>query len=73
MRDDGRLECIENYGDGACGGAVEYRAPLSGTGRSFPRCDKHWARRLEEEERIREARETAGFEVRARAFEEEAP
>lgn len=35
-----------NDGPG-CGGQVEYRMPLSGTGRSFPRCDAHWEQRLE--------------------------
>lgn len=38
-------ECIQ-FGEG-CGGAVEYRYPLSGTGRSFPRCDDHWSERLD--------------------------
>jgi hypothetical protein len=31
---------------GDCDGAVEYRHPLSPTGRSFPRCAHHWDRRL---------------------------
>lgn len=35
-----------NYGPD-CDGEVEFRMPLSGTGRSFPRCEKHWADRLE--------------------------
>ena len=29
-----------------CDGLVEYRMALSGTGKSFPRCDKHWDERL---------------------------
>ena len=33
---------------------VEYRMALSMTGRSFPRCDKHWQQRLDEQERINE-------------------
>lgn len=48
------LVCLNDNGDGECKGAVEYRMPLSGTGRSFPRCDKHWAERLDEQERINE-------------------
>lgn len=45
------LECLEDH-KGGCSGAVEYRMPLSGTGKAFPRCDAHWARRLEEQDRI---------------------
>lgn len=33
--------------DAECAGEVEYRMPLSGTGRSFPRCDFHWSERLD--------------------------
>jgi hypothetical protein len=40
------VECLDE-GDGACGGALECRYPLSRTGRSFPRCDVHWAKRLD--------------------------
>lgn len=43
-------ECL-NYGPD-CGGAVEYRLPLSGTGKSFPRCDTHWFERLEVQQGI---------------------
>jgi len=48
-------QCIA-YGERGegCEGAVEYRMPLSGTGRSFPRCDKHWDERLDLEEGLRE-------------------
>ena len=35
-----------------CSGTVEYRMPLSGTGQAFPRCDAHWAKRLDEQQRI---------------------
>jgi hypothetical protein len=38
--------------DEHCEGAVEYRFALSPTGRQFPRCDHHWALRLNEQERI---------------------
>ena len=48
------LECLDE-GHGACGGPVEYRAPLSATGRSFPRCDRHWGERLDEQARIDDA------------------
>ena len=43
-------ECLE-YGPD-CSGPVEYRMPLSATGRSFPRCDKHWDERLDVQEGI---------------------
>lgn len=43
-------ECLDGPRD--CAGAVEYRTPLSGTGRSFPRCDAHWEKRLDTQERI---------------------
>jgi hypothetical protein len=48
------LACLDDYGDGTCEGLVLYRMPLSGTGRSFPRCDWHWDARLAEQERINE-------------------
>lgn len=44
------LECLEG-GEG-CQGEVEYRMALSGTGKSFPRCDLHWEKRLDEQDRI---------------------
>lgn len=46
------LECLDDYGDGTCAGAVEYRMALSATGRSFPRCEKHWGDRVEKQEGI---------------------
>lgn len=45
------LKCLDVY-QGGCTGDVEYRMPLSGTGKSFPRCDGHWAKRLEKQEDI---------------------
>lgn len=45
------LECLDDYGKGECSGRVEYRQALSATGRSFPRCEKHWDARLDEHER----------------------
>lgn len=45
------LKCLERH-DNACTGAVEMRFPLSGTGRSFPRCDGHWSKRLALQEEI---------------------
>lgn len=48
----GAPECMN--GPEGCGGAVEYRMPLSGTGRSFPRCDGHWQERLDLENGLRE-------------------
>lgn len=38
-------DCLE--GPDGCRGAVEYRMPLSGTGVPFPRCETHWAQRLD--------------------------
>lgn len=46
-------ECLDFF-KGGCEGPVEYRTALSGTGRSFPRCDHHWAERLEIQEGINE-------------------
>ena len=46
------IKCLDDYGKGECAGEVEYRFPLSGTGRSFPRCDKHWDVRLDAQDRI---------------------
>jgi len=44
------LECLESGPD--CSGPVEYRMSLSPSGKSFPRCEHHWERRLDEQERI---------------------
>ena len=43
---DEALECLDGHGD-SCDGTIEQRYPLSGTGRSFPRCDRHWDMRLQ--------------------------
>jgi hypothetical protein len=40
-------ECLDGPED--CSGAVLFRIPLSPSGRSFARCDKHWADRLDQE------------------------
>lgn len=42
------LTCLESNED--CEGTVEYRHPLSGTGKPFPRCEFHWDKRLEKQE-----------------------
>ena len=47
-----KLSCLDDWGDGTCEGQVEYRMPLSGTGIPYPRCDGHWHKRLEEDQRI---------------------
>ena len=44
------LDCLD--GPVQCAGPVEYRFALSATGRSFPRCDKHWGDRLDVQEGI---------------------
>lgn len=41
------LHCLQENND--CLGAVEYRMPLSGTGKAFPRCEKHWDDRLQKQ------------------------
>lgn len=46
------IYCIEDWDEGTCQGAIEYRMSLTGTGTAIPRCDHHWAKRLETEERI---------------------
>ncbi len=51
--EDEPMWCIDSHGSDDCGGPVEYRMPLSGTGRAFPRCDKHWSLRLDRENEIR--------------------
>ena len=48
-----QLECLDGHG-GGCEGEVEYRMPLSGTGRSYPRCDFHWAERWEYQQQLNE-------------------
>lgn len=48
------LSCLDDHGDGTCVGPVEYRMPLSATGRSYPRCDGHWDKRLAEQEELRD-------------------
>ena len=45
-----KAECIESGPE--CKGATEYRMALSGTGRSFPRCDGHWSKRLDAQDGI---------------------
>ncbi|MFE2101589.1 hypothetical protein [Streptomyces sp. NPDC059468] len=61
------LKCLESRTE-ECSGAVEYRAPLSGTGRSFPRCDAHWAKRLEKQKEIAE-RYAPSSDVPPRGFD----
>lgn len=48
--EDQELQCLEDHGEGTCRGPVEYR--YTGRGKSFPRCDVHWEKRLELEDRI---------------------
>jgi len=38
------IECLD--GPEGCSGTVEYRYPLTATGKAFPRCDRHWDERL---------------------------
>lgn len=46
------LVCLDRGDD--CDGTVEYRMPLSGTGKSFPRCEHHWQARLDVQQQIDE-------------------
>jgi hypothetical protein len=45
------LHCLDE-GRSECAGEVEWREPLSATGKPFARCAKHWEERLAEQERI---------------------
>lgn len=49
---DDELECLDDWTGQDCQGDVEYRMPLSGTGKSFARCELHWEARLAEAERM---------------------
>lgn len=51
MHYDELAECLDSHVS-ECEGPVEYRFPLTATGRSFPRCDKHWAERLDRQAEI---------------------
>lgn len=44
-------DCLNHGVD--CEGPVEYRMPMSGTGRSFPRCEAHFSERLDTQMRLR--------------------
>jgi hypothetical protein len=45
-------ECID--GPEGCEGPTENRTPLSASGVSFPRCEGHWEKRLDKEQRLRQ-------------------
>ena len=45
------MYCVEDH-DGKCKGEIAYRMSLSPSGKSFPRCDFHWHRRLYRQEQI---------------------
>lgn len=46
-------DCLDFHSDAdGCEGRVEWRMPLSATGKSFARCDKHWSDRLDVQEGI---------------------
>jgi hypothetical protein len=49
--DEEELKCLDTP-SGGCSGSVEMRYPLSGTGKSFPRCNAHWEKRLDKQEEI---------------------
>jgi hypothetical protein len=54
LRDGEEPECLDDATAETCQGELDWRMPLSGTGRSFLRCDLHWEARLAEQERIEE-------------------
>lgn len=45
------MECLNRH-DGKCDGEVKYRIAMSGTGRSFPRCDHHFQARWATQQRL---------------------
>ena len=47
------IECLD-HGTWPCEGKVEYRMSMSPSGRSFPRCDRHRAKRLDFEQETTE-------------------
>jgi hypothetical protein len=51
MTADDTLTCLDDH-DGNCSGDVRWRVGTSGTGRNFPRCEAHWAKRLDRQARI---------------------
>lgn len=51
---DPDLECLDAHYEGGCRGPIELRYPLSPSGRWFPRCERHWEKRLEVQEGINE-------------------
>lgn len=48
--DEEELECLDDAKKD-CVGIIEYRMALSSTGKSFPRCEKHWGIRLSQHEK----------------------
>lgn len=49
-----QLTCLDRREDrDECRGTVEFRPGMSGTGRRFPRCDFHWEKRVELQDRLR--------------------
>lgn len=45
--------CMQAH-EGGCKGVSLHRMPLSGTGKSFVRCDAHWSARLDLQREIDE-------------------
>lgn len=43
--------CLDEW-RGGCEGEVEYRIPMSPTGKWYPRCEKHFNERLDTQERL---------------------
>lgn len=52
--EEGNLVCLNYTAERGkeCSANVEWRYPLSPSGKSFPRCDRHWDERIKEQQRI---------------------
>jgi hypothetical protein len=48
------IRCLDDGGKTPCEGPIEYRMPLSSTGKSFPRCEAHWSKALDRWEETNE-------------------
>ncbi len=46
----GYRECLNFRDDGSCGGRVAFNSIDPGRTEAFPRCDRHWAKRLKARE-----------------------
>lgn len=47
---DEDMECLDARDDDPCAGPVEYHSVDPGRQKAWPRCEKHWSKRLERRE-----------------------